>query len=213
MQDLNKKNGISCAIMAGGQNKRMGRHKAFLDYRGKKFIELIRENMQTWFDDIFIVTNDKYIFSDHYGPVFEDIIPDIGPLGALYTALTVSGTEYVFCVACDMPYPNDSLISRLIQASHDRYYDCLVPRGERGLEPLFSLYRKSLLSLIREEITSIQLKISGIYAKCQTSYIDIPYDIQDIININTPGDYLRFAGETNDRIESESYLIRERVFT
>ena len=47
--------------MAGGQNKRMGRHKAFLDYRGKKFIELIRENMQTWFDDIFIVTNDKLI--------------------------------------------------------------------------------------------------------------------------------------------------------
>ena len=212
MQNQNKNNVISCAIMAGGKNKRMGRHKAFLDYRGRKFIELIRENMHTWFDDIFIVTNDKDLFSDYYDPVFEDIIPDIGPLGALYTALTMSGTEYVFCVACDMPYPNDSLISKLIQASYDRYYDCLVPRGERGLEPLFALYRKSLLNLIREEITSIQLKISDIYTKCQTRYIDIPCDIQDIININTPEDYLRFAGETNNRIESESYLIQERVF-
>ena len=158
------------------------------------FIELVRANMEIWFDDIFIVTNNKALFSDDYGPVYEDIIPDSGPIGALYTALTVAGTEYVFCVACDMPYANDAVISRLIQASRDQKYDCIVPQCAKGPEPLFALYRKSLLGLIREEIASIQYQISKIYDKCRTSYVDIRYDKQGIININTPADYLRFAG-------------------
>ena len=199
--------------MAGGQNTRMGRHKAFLEYRGKPFIDLVRENMRPWFDDIFIVTNDKTLFSDNYGPVYEDIIPDLGPMGALYTALSVAETEYVFCVACDMPYPNDSLISRILLANHDRIYDCLVPQGELGAEPLFALYRTSLHSLLEEEISSEQLQISRIYNKCRTNFVDIRFAEQEIININTPDDYLRLVGETKGLCQEITYLSMENELT
>ena len=189
----NQNANIACAIMAGGENKRMGQHKAFLDYQGKKFIELIRENMQNWFDEVFIVTDRKDLFLDNFGPVYEDIIPDMGPLGALYTALSVAGAEYVFCIACDMPNPCDSIISRLIQASKDRKFDCLVPNGERGPEPLFAIYRKSMINVIEEEITSIRLKVSGIYKKCNTNFIDMNMDEAGFININTPSEYIRYT--------------------
>jgi len=192
------KTDIACAILAGGQNTRMGRHKAFLEYQGKKFIELVRENMQVWFDEIYIVTNKKELFSDDYGPVFQDIIPDKGPLGALYTALSVALADYVFIVACDMPNPSHSVISRLIQASQDSSFDCFVPREPGGPEPLFAIYRKSLMNLIKQEITSNRLKVSGIFEKCHTHYIDIDIDKEGLLEINTPGEYIRYAGEIKD---------------
>ena len=44
MQNLhNDRQRIACAILAGGENRRMGRHKAFLDYNGRKFIDIIRQ--------------------------------------------------------------------------------------------------------------------------------------------------------------------------
>jgi len=64
---------IACAILAGGQNRRMGRHKAFLDYCGRTFIEVILDNMNAWFDDIFIVTNDKELFLDMPEPVYDTL--------------------------------------------------------------------------------------------------------------------------------------------
>jgi len=191
----NIKADIACAIIAGGQNKRMGRHKAFLSSNGKKFIELIQEHMKVWFDEVFIVTNKRELFSEQYGPVFEDIIPDKGPLGALYTALSVTKADYVFCVACDMPNPSDYVIARLIQESRNERFDCLVPVGEDGPEPLFAIYSQSVLNLIKSEIMHNWLKVSGIFGKCHTHYVDVRFDKVGLININTPGEYLQYANE------------------
>ena len=181
------KSNIACAIIAGGKNKRMGRHKAFLSSNGKKFIELIQEHMKTWFDEVFIVTNKKELFPAQYGPVYEDIIPDKGPLGALYTALSISSMDYVFCVACDMPNPSDYVIARLIEESRDKQFDCLVPVGVDGPEPLFAIYSKSVLDLIQSEISHDLLKVSGIFRKCHTHYVDVRIDTMGLTNINTPG--------------------------
>jgi molybdopterin-guanine dinucleotide biosynthesis protein A len=200
MTYLNDQSSIACAILAGGQSRRMGCHKAFLQYRGKVFIDIVRENMQTWFHDIFIVTNDKALFHNSHIPVYEDIIKNKGPLGALYTALSVAKKEYVFCVACDMPYPNNCLIFRMLQANLGNAYDCLVPRGPKGLEPLFALYRTSVIDLVKEELTSIKLKITGIYPKCRTHFVDLRCEGHEIVNINTPADYLHFAVELSKAV-------------
>lgn len=187
------KHDIACAIIAGGQNKRMGKHKAFLSYNGKSCIELIWEHMKVWFDEVFIVTNKKELFSDHYAHVFEDIIADKGPLGALYTALTLAEAPNVFCIACDMPNPSDTVIARLIQESQDSRYDCIVPQGREGPEPLFAIYRKSILELLKSEIQHDWLKVSAIYGKCQTHFIDVRLDEIGLININTPAEYKQYT--------------------
>ncbi|MDF1534823.1 MAG: molybdenum cofactor guanylyltransferase [Methanosarcinaceae archaeon] len=184
---------IACAIIAGGKNKRMGQHKAFLKYHGRVFIDVVHENMRVWFDDIFIVTNQKALFADQYEPVYEDIMPNLGPLGALLTALTVARTEYVFCVACDMPNPCDAVIARLILASRNNLFDCHIPLGVNGPEPLFALYRKSLIPLLKDEIRHNWLKLSRIYEKCNTNYVDIGSAKSELVNINTPEEYRRYA--------------------
>ena len=169
----------------------MGRHKAFLEYSGRRFIDVIWDNMKAWFDDIFIVTNDKELFSEVYEPVFEDIIPGKGPLGAIYTALTVAKKERVFCVACDMPRPYDPVIAEVVRASRKDGYDCFVPRGPSGPEPLFAIYKKGLIDLMEEEIRAGQLCISKALEKGRAYYIDLAAKGEGLVNINTPQEYIR----------------------
>lgn len=176
----------------------MGRHKAFLGYYGRKFIEVIRDNMKVWFDDIFIVTNEQELFSDMSEPVFEDIIPGQGPLGALYTALSVSRKECVFCVACDMPHACDSIIEKIVRQSKKRNFDCFIPRGTFGPEPLFAIYRKTIRNLVEKEIASGQLCVFKVLEKCRTCYIDIARHEAKLVNINTPQEYIRYAGKIED---------------
>ena len=191
----NGKDNIACAILAGGQNKRMGRHKAFLSCHGKKFIDIISDNMKVWFDEVFIVTNDKKLFSKEYGEaVFEDIIPDQGPLGALYTALSVTKKEWVFCAACDMPFSHDALLRKIIHACKRDNYDCIVPWGSHGSEPLFALYSTTMKMLMKKEIKLGQLRVSHLFEKCRTCYVDIAKE-KKLININTPQEYIRCANK------------------
>ncbi|MBL7071419.1 MAG: molybdenum cofactor guanylyltransferase [Candidatus Omnitrophica bacterium] len=194
MQNLhNDRSGIACAILAGGRNNRMGQHKAFLDYRGRTFIEIIRDSMSVWFDEVFVVTNNKLLFSKFPEQVFEDIIPDKGPLAAIHTALTVSTRERVFCVACDMPDCGSLAIEEVIRASKEGSFDCFVPRGSRGPEPLFAIYTRSVRGLIEEEITRGQLSVLRFLERCRTRYIDITGYEKEIVNINTPQEYRRHA--------------------
>ncbi|MBU1523210.1 MAG: molybdenum cofactor guanylyltransferase [Candidatus Omnitrophica bacterium] len=197
----NDKKRIACAILAGGENKRMGRHKAFLTCHGIKFIDIIGDNMKAFFDEVFIVSNDKSLFKEMPLAIFEDIIPGKGPLGALHTALTVSKKEYIFCVACDMPETYDSVIAEVICASKKQGFDCFVPRGEFGLEPLFAIYRKSMRGLIEKEIAVGQLCIFKILEKCRTFYVDMAKHENELVNINTPQEYIDYA----DKIEGMAF--------
>jgi molybdopterin-guanine dinucleotide biosynthesis protein A len=194
MQDKhNETRDIACAIFAGGENRRMGRHKAFLDLRGKTFLHSIIDYTSAWFEDIFIVTNDEDIFSHIKIPVFEDIIPDKGPLSALHTALTVSKRKNLFCVACDMPFSHSILIERLVRESRKDGYDCFVPLGPLGPEPLFAIYRPAMAPLIEREIESGQLSIMRLFKKCRPRFIRFGGIKEELVNINTPEEYKCYA--------------------
>lgn len=188
---------IACAILAGGENSRMGRHKAFLDCHGRTFIGIIVDKIRQWFDDILIVTNNKVLFTDMDVQVCEDIIPHKGPIGGLYTALSMTSKEKVFCIACDMPFFRDDILQGIIQASERQEFDCYVPRGSFGLEPLFAIYRIRIKDLLKKEIKSEQLSIAKALEGCRTSYIDI-HDKDALVNINTPEEYIYYADKIKD---------------
>ena len=194
MQDKhNEIKDIACAIFAGGENRRMGRHKAFLDLHGKTFVENIIDYTSAWFEDIFIVTNDKNLFADIEIPVFEDIIPGKGPLSALHTALTVSERKNLFCVARDMPFSHSIFVERLIRESRKDGYDCFVPLGPSGPEPLFAIYRSTMTRLIEREIASGQLSVTRVFEKCRARFIKFKDIKEGLVNVNTPQEYKRYA--------------------
>jgi molybdopterin-guanine dinucleotide biosynthesis protein A len=71
--------------------------------------------------------------------VVKDVVPDLGSLGGILTAVETAGTG-VLCVAWDMPFVSAGLLKEL--ASLLENADAAVPESDsrRGLEPLCAAY-------------------------------------------------------------------------
>ena len=78
---------LSIAIQAGGKSSRMGENKALIEFRGEKLIERMIHRVSHLTDDMLVVTNQPEVFSFLNVRIEIDLIPGIGTLGGVYTAL------------------------------------------------------------------------------------------------------------------------------
>ena len=198
---------IPSYVFAGGHNRRMnGIHKAFLEFDGQKSIDLILANLKkTGFSSIKIVTNNRHLFS-HMATVeiIEDRVPDQGPMGALYTVLEDTPTNMVFCVACDMPYFDRTLVANLLKLAEHGEYDCVVPVSEHGIEPLFALYSKTLIPALRESINQDKRSLHRFIQTCNAKYLDLRKHGYTLCNINTPDEYQAMISKKNGEYFEDS---------
>src|SRR5689334_16665572 len=100
--------------MAGGRSRRMGQNKSFVSIQGKPMIEHILECLAPLECPTILITSLFDDYRQYNIPMFADVIPDQGALGGLYTALHVTQTPYVLCVACDMPFLNLDVLRHFI---------------------------------------------------------------------------------------------------
>ena len=77
------------AILAGGQSKRMGRDKLFLEINNKKLIEYTTDKVKKYFKKIIIVTNqENEFFTKNKLTTVDDCIKgQLGPLVGILTAM------------------------------------------------------------------------------------------------------------------------------
>ncbi|KHE93125.1 MAG: molybdenum cofactor guanylyltransferase [Candidatus Scalindua rubra] len=148
---------MNAVILAGGKSSRMGTNKAFLELKGKTFIELQIELLSEMFDEIFISANTPSEYEYLNLPVSKDIYPDKGPLGGIYTSLINSGSFHTFMLACDMPFVEPGLIKHLENLTKE--YDVVIPKSEKGLEPLHAFYSKKCIDPIKRELDENNLRI------------------------------------------------------
>src|SRR5437868_193761 len=89
-------------LLAGGRSSRMGRDKALLAVGNSTLLEIVAARVRDAAGSVIVIGP-----PDHYAylglTVQADLIPDCGPLGAVYTALKTSEADWNLLVACDMP--------------------------------------------------------------------------------------------------------------
>ena len=66
-----------------------------------------------------------------------DAFEGIGPLGGFVSLLEAAGDGYAVACACDLPYLDEPLARRLIEAEHTR---ALTPMAGGVLQPLFARF-------------------------------------------------------------------------
>ncbi len=188
------KTNISGIILSGGKSIRMGENKAFIEIEGIPIIKRIQTLFKRLFQEIIIVTNQKELFSGLNVKIYSDLIPNCGVLAGLYTGLFFSSFAYSFCVACDMPYLNKSLIEYLINKIDDS--DVIVPKTQDGLQPLHAIYSKNCLGPIRMTIEQGKYKIIDFYPMVKIKTIGEhefrSFDpmMESFVNVNTPEELL-----------------------
>ena len=186
-------------ILAGGKSIRMGQDKAFIEVNGIPIILRVFAVLDRLFRQTIIVANEKEPYAALNIPVYSDLVPGQGALGGLYTGLVYSAFPYSFCVACDMPFLNQTLIEYLLTKTE--HYDAVVPRTSDGLQPLHAIYSKKCLEPIRQILDQKKTKIMDFYPQIRLGIVDekefltLDPEKRSFTNVNTPEELLLLQKE------------------
>jgi molybdopterin-guanine dinucleotide biosynthesis protein A len=168
----------------------MGQDKAFLEVDGVPIILRVFAILDQLFAETIVVANKKEPYVGLKIPVYTDLLPGQGALGGLFTGLMHCAFPYAFCVACDMPFLNRTVIEYLI--TRIEHYDAVVPRTSDGLQPLHAVYSKKCLEPIRHLLDLKGSKIMDFYPQIRLRMVDerefLPLDPEkrSFTNVNTP---------------------------
>ncbi|MCF8298390.1 MAG: molybdenum cofactor guanylyltransferase [Saprospiraceae bacterium] len=186
---------ISCAIMAGGKNSRLGgKNKAFIKLNGKTIIENTIEKIDNIFSEIIIITNSPSDYDQFTSKckIFTDEIKNVGPLGGIYTALNNITYQAVFIISCDMPFLDTEIIEKQIIDYENNKCCMLVPRINNNIEPLHTIYKKSILKKLKTHLeTTENYSIRSFFPLINLRYFDLENNSKNqkaFTNINTTVD-------------------------
>ena len=180
-------------IMAGGQSRRMGQDKAVLEIYGTPAIKYVFEQLRLYFDQILVSSNNMAKHSFPGVKVVPDEVAGKGPLMGIASALRVSRNDTNFVIACDIPEVDIDFVRRMIRES--KGFDAVVPQTRAfQYEPLFAVYKKSILAEIDKAIASGKYRVIAPLEHCKVKYFDLHGDMQ-LRNLNTMNDYCEFVGK------------------
>jgi molybdopterin-guanine dinucleotide biosynthesis protein A len=180
-------------VLAGGESRRMGRTKAWLEVGETTLLRWVTERLAPDFSEVIVSFAEPEQVREHvpYRIVF-DRIPSAGPLAGLEAGLNAAQNDVVFAVACDMPYVTRELAEMAVVASHG--CDAAIPRIDGRPEPAAAAYRRSALGPITTALDAGRLKASDLAEQLDVTWLE-GLDAHLFRSLNGPDDYERFRHE------------------
>lgn len=177
-------------VLAGGTSKRMGIDKSMLPVKGRPIIENICEQLRSGFEKLLISTNERNKFSFLGFEVVSDRVSGKGPLMGIASTLVASDNELNFVVACDIPHIRMTFIRRMLSQAAQGGADIVVPMTRDGqCEPLYAVYRKSVVRIMNEALSKDHRKLTDIFARCEVEFVELKASLP---NLNTIAKYRQF---------------------
>jgi len=171
-------------ILAGGKSSRMGQDKGLMIVNHQPMISYIISFLATMSLPIHIITAEKSYM--RFGlPLIADTIPNMGPLGGLYTALQHAQSPYVLLLSCDMPLLNTKILTPLLS---DQEKDRLLcyKLGEQ-IFPFPACYHVSLKTEVLKFLHEKKLKITTFLKEMNARSIDFTKEqMVYFTNLNSP---------------------------
>jgi len=176
-------------ILAGGRSQRMGTDKGLLLLDGKSFVSHIYKALQPLFGEncIIVSSNPDY---DFLGCTrVEDIIPNKGPLGGIYTGLKYSKTKMNIVVSVDAPLVTTELLQWMF-SKHSELFLVSQLLVDGKTNPLVVVYDRSIRIQISEAIAGNKLKVRDLVDGVIHQDVQVPEKWKNqLVNINTPEEY------------------------
>ena len=176
---------INAYILTGGQSRRMKTNKSLVQLNGKSLTENVYENLNNMFKDVYVVGK-----ANHF-PFYNfvrDIEPVQCPLNGILTALNHSKDDWIFVVACDLPFIKASTINYLFDQI-GLNEQIVLPKINDRLQPLCAFYNKSVLSHFKKAITLGNYSLMLSFDKLLVNEVTVDNKYKDqFLNINYPED-------------------------
>jgi len=204
-------NNILGAILAGGQSKRMGKDKLFLELNNKKLIEHTLDKVKKYLKKIIIITNqdNEFFFKNNLTTVKDCIEGQLGPLVGILTAMkwakeNLSKCSWIATFPCDTPFFPESIIKSFIEESKKKESLILCASSHGRKHNIFGLWSLDLYDKLKNDLINKKIrKVQDWTEKNKIKNLEFKFkDYDPFFNINTEED-LAFAKKLSMKIKNE----------
>jgi len=199
------------AILAGGQSKRMGKDKLFLEFNNKKLIEHTLDKVKKYLKKIIIITNqdNKFFFENNLITVKDCVEGQLGPLVGILTAMkwakeNLNKCSWIATFPCDTPFFPESIIKSFIEESEKKESLILCASSHGRKHNIFGLWSLDLYDKLKDDLINKKVrKVQDWTEKNKIKNLEFKFkDYDPFFNINTEED-LEFAIKLSKKIKNE----------
>ena len=136
---------LKALILSGGKSTRMGKDKGALNYHGKPQREHLELLLSEQLDEVYhSVRSDQEL---DLGNKIEDRFVDLGPFGAILSAMMHDPDAAWLVIACDLPNANGELIKNLVDGRAPSLLATAFHNPQTGWpDPLCTIYEPKAYS-------------------------------------------------------------------
>ena len=199
------------AILAGGQSKRMGKDKIFLELNNKKLIEHTIDKVKKYLKEVIIITNqdNKFFFENNLMTVKDCVEGQLGPLVGILTAMkwakeNLSKCSWIATFPCDTPFFPESIIKSFIEESEKKESLILCASSHGRKHNIFGLWSLDLYDKLKDDLINKKVrKVQDWTEKNKIKNLEFEFkDYDPFFNINTKED-LELAKKLSKKIKNE----------
>ncbi|MFN8548812.1 MAG: molybdopterin-guanine dinucleotide biosynthesis protein MobB [Candidatus Eisenbacteria bacterium] len=210
LEDRRQAEGVIGAVLAGGASRRMGRDKAQLPIEA----HLSDQAAGTWLERAFLLLAERLPETWIVGRVVGagsptlplltrepwchlDLVAQVGPLGGLFTALTLAGDRDLVAIPCDLPYLSPRVLELLLAEDQEaapphrpgRAKARAFRHADGRTEPAVLLLSASAREPLQRFLDQGGRKLEAFLREIGVEWIDLPADLSPgFRNMNRPDD-------------------------
>ena len=199
------------AVLAGGQSRRMGKDKLFLELNNKKLIEHSIDKVKKYLKKVIIITNqnNEFFKKNNLTTVKDCIEGQLGPLVGILTAMkwakeNTRKYSWVATFPCDTPFFPESIIKNFIEESKKKESLILCASSHGRKHNIFGLWSLDLYDKLKDDLMNKKVrKVQDWTEKNKIKNLEFKFkDYDPFFNINTEKD-LEFAKKLSTKIKYE----------
>lgn len=147
--------------MGGGKGTRIGYDKKKLELGGVSVLDTLIARLKALFSEVLLSSNDP--LPRACIPVLPDTL-GAGPMAGIYQGLLHCASEYLYVVACDMPFINADYITYMRELLAQQAPDvCIAQKADGELELFNSFYKSTCLVAMESALSSGIYQIRRIF--------------------------------------------------
>lgn len=192
---------LSVLLLAGGQSRRMGQHKALLPLNGRALLGRVVDAARDCGAHTVLIAGTPQPGLYEFGvPVIADNYVGDGPLAGFEAGLAAVQTDWVLVLPCDIPRLPMPVVERLVAQWHgvlkapslaNSQIRALVAHDGSRLQPLYGIYHRSLHQQAKGLLDSDERRVRRLLDGVDINQIDCNDMAEQFDNLNTMADYER----------------------
>jgi len=182
---------ITGILLAGGKSSRMGKEKGKIIVGDQFLYQYPLRVLESMCDEILISSCKNMEIEEKHLQICDEI-PNIGPIGGLYTCLKKSSNDLNIILSYDLPFINEELLHFLLESLDTA--DAVFPAITIGKpEPLCAIYRKNIVGVMKDQIENLAFAVHKVFPLINTKTVliteNMPFYHKDLfLNINNETD-------------------------